>query len=132
MKRQDGPGQNPYTVPLVSPSRLVGIAMSHSADLISFHRESDERGQGSSIVFCAAEPVLNFSSAIFQALQKDNLDILYAGLLIGRYLLLTRRAAEGYTPLTIALQVRPSKALIERPPSLRIVPRVNLVARSVP
>jgi hypothetical protein len=43
---------------------------------------------------------------VAKALQKDNLDILYAGLLIGRYLLLTRRAAEGYTPLTIALQVR--------------------------
>ncbi|KAJ9115052.1 hypothetical protein QFC22_005380 [Naganishia vaughanmartiniae] len=40
-----------------------------------------------------------------KALQRDNLDVLYAGLLTARYMLLTRRAAEGSTPLTAAFQL---------------------------
>ncbi|CAD6577076.1 MAG: hypothetical protein TREMPRED_001854 [Tremellales sp. Tagirdzhanova-0007] len=40
-----------------------------------------------------------------KALQKDNLDILFAGLLASRYMLLTRRPAEGSTPLTTAFQL---------------------------
>ncbi|WVR08046.1 hypothetical protein IAU60_005091 [Kwoniella sp. DSM 27419] len=40
-----------------------------------------------------------------KALQRDNLDVLFAGLLASRYMLLTRRPAEGSTPLTTAFQV---------------------------
>ncbi|ORX37686.1 hypothetical protein BD324DRAFT_391775 [Kockovaella imperatae] len=39
-----------------------------------------------------------------KALQRDNLDVLFAGLLASRYMLLTRRPAEGSTPLTTAFQ----------------------------
>ncbi|OCF33571.1 nuclear protein [Kwoniella heveanensis CBS 569] len=40
-----------------------------------------------------------------KAMQRDNLDVLFAGLLASRYMLLTRRPAEGSTPLTTAFQV---------------------------
>ncbi|EIW71357.1 hypothetical protein TREMEDRAFT_20778, partial [Tremella mesenterica DSM 1558] len=40
-----------------------------------------------------------------KALQRDNLDVLFAGLLASRYMLLTRRPAEGSTPLTTAFQL---------------------------
>ncbi|OXG15287.1 nuclear protein [Cryptococcus neoformans Tu401-1] len=40
-----------------------------------------------------------------KALQRDNLDVLFAGLLASRYMLLTRRPAEGSAPLTTAFQL---------------------------
>ena len=40
-----------------------------------------------------------------KALQRDNLDVLFGGLLASRYMLLTRRPAEGSTPLTCAFQL---------------------------
>lgn len=40
-----------------------------------------------------------------KALQRDNLDIVYASLLTARFMFLTRRAAEGSTPLTSAFQL---------------------------
>ncbi|WOO82220.1 putative transcriptional regulatory protein [Vanrija pseudolonga] len=40
-----------------------------------------------------------------KALQRDNLEVLYAGVLASRYMLLTRRPAEGSTPLTTAFQL---------------------------
>lgn len=40
-----------------------------------------------------------------KALQRDNLDVVFAGLLTARYMLLSRRAAEGSIPLTSAFQL---------------------------
>ncbi|WVQ75554.1 hypothetical protein IAR50_005181 [Cryptococcus sp. DSM 104548] len=40
-----------------------------------------------------------------KALQRDTLDVLFAGLLASRYMLLTRRPAEGSAPVTTAFQI---------------------------
>ncbi|KAL7425182.1 hypothetical protein Q5752_000870 [Cryptotrichosporon argae] len=61
----------------------------------------DEQGAWSRRFYGSARSGLEYA----KALQRDNLDVLFAGLLASRYMLLIRRPAEGSTPMTTAFQL---------------------------
>nr|ODN91630.1 nuclear protein [Cryptococcus depauperatus CBS 7855] len=76
---------------------LAIAALSAPHELVS----KDEQLGWSRRLYGSARSGLEYA----KALQRDNLDVLFAGLLASRYMLLTRRPAEGSTPLTTAFQL---------------------------
>ncbi|KAK4684332.1 hypothetical protein P7C73_g5850, partial [Tremellales sp. Uapishka_1] len=76
---------------------LAIATLSAPADLVPL----DEQVAWSRRFYGSARSGLEYA----KALQRDNLDVLFAGLLASRYMLLTRRPAEGSTPLTTAFQL---------------------------
>ncbi|BEI80967.1 hypothetical protein CcaverHIS002_0201270 [Cutaneotrichosporon cavernicola] len=76
---------------------LAIAALSASSDVMP----GDEQQAWSRRFYGSARSGLEYA----KALQRDNLDVLFAGLLASRYMLLTRRPAEGSTPLTTAFQL---------------------------
>ncbi|CDZ97052.1 Transcription factor domain, fungi [Phaffia rhodozyma] len=83
------------------PLLFIMMAIATLTAPLSLFGDEDTRRKWSRSLYGSARKAMN----IAQALQRDNLDIVMAGLLIARYLLLVRRAAEGFTPLTTALQL---------------------------
>lgn len=77
--------------------QLAIAALSAPADIVP----ADEQLAWSRRFYGSARSGLEYA----KALQRDNLDVLFAGLLASRYMLLTRRPAEGSTPLTTAFQL---------------------------
>ncbi|ORY34710.1 hypothetical protein BCR39DRAFT_585668 [Naematelia encephala] len=76
---------------------LAIAALSAPTELIS----ADDQAAWSRRFYGSARSALEYA----KALQRDNLHVLFAGLLASRYMLLTRRPAEGSTPLTTAFQL---------------------------
>ncbi|GMK56232.1 hypothetical protein CspeluHIS016_0300720 [Cutaneotrichosporon spelunceum] len=76
---------------------LAIAALSAASDVMP----GDEQQAWSRRFYGSARSGLEYA----KALQRDNLDVLFAGLLASRYMLLTRRPAEGSTPLTTAFQL---------------------------
>ncbi|BEI88770.1 uncharacterized protein CcaverHIS019_0201320 [Cutaneotrichosporon cavernicola] len=84
-------------IPLMFIVKLAIAALSASSDVMP----GDEQQAWSRRFYGSARSGLEYA----KALQRDNLDVLFAGLLASRYMLLTRRPAEGSTPLTTAFQL---------------------------
>lgn len=81
----------------LSSHQLAIAALSAPPDVVP----ADEQQAWSRRFYGSARSGLEYA----KALQRDNLDVLFAGLLASRYMLLTRRPAEGSTPLTTAFQL---------------------------
>lgn len=83
--------------PLVTDMQLAIAVLSAGPDIVP----ADEQQGWSRRFYGSARSGLEYA----KALQRDNLEVLFAGLLASRYMLLTRRPAEGSTPLTTAFQL---------------------------
>ncbi|KAL7415858.1 hypothetical protein BDY24DRAFT_380316 [Mrakia frigida] len=83
------------------PLLFIMMAIATLTAPLSLFGDEGTRRVWSRSLYGSARKAINLA----QALQRDTLDVLAARLLIGRYLLLVRRAAEGFTPLTTALQL---------------------------